>query len=88
MLVAPRGKFARMDGGNLTIGVTGNNIYRDNSSNARNRFTMFWESFEGVVNTDSCPAHIVEINNICWNGQQIADVVLDCEGQDEPGLGS
>jgi hypothetical protein len=88
MLIAPRGKFARMDGGNLTIGVTGNNIYRDNESNRHNNFTMFWESFEGVVNTDSCPAHIVEINNICWNGQQIADVVLDCEGQDEPGIGS
>jgi hypothetical protein len=88
MLVAPRGKFALMDGGNLNIGVTGNNLYRDNTSNAHNNFTLFFENFEGIVNTTSCPAHIVELNNVCWNGQQIADVVLDCEGQDEPGIGS
>ena len=80
ILLAPRGKFAVMDRGQLSIGVTGNNIYRDNASNARNQFTMFFENFEGVVNTDSCPAYLLELPNLCYNGVQIADVALDCEG--------
>lgn len=61
LLIAPPGKFALIDRGELSIGVNGNNLYRDNSSNARNQFTLFYESFEGVVNTTSCPAHILDI---------------------------
>jgi hypothetical protein len=80
MLIAPRGKFAVMDRGQLNIGVTGNNIYRDNASNASNQFTMFWENFEGVVNTDSCPAYLLEFPSLCYNGVQIADVEIDCDG--------
>lgn len=79
ILVAPPGKFAMMDRGELSIGVTGNNIYRDNQSNARNEFTFFFENFEAPVDTTSCPAHILEIP-ACWNGIQIADAVLNCEG--------
>jgi hypothetical protein len=88
MLIAPRGKYALMDRGELNIGVSGNGMYRDNESNRHNNFTFFFENFEGVVDTTSCPAHIVELNNVCWNGQQIADVVIDCEGDDEIGIGS
>jgi hypothetical protein len=88
MLVAPRGKFAVMDRGELAIGVTGNNLYRDNTSNSRNEFTFFFENFEGVVNTDSCPAHILQIDNLCFNGQQIADLIMNCEGGDEAGSAS
>ncbi len=85
MLVAPRGKYALMDRGELNIGVTGNGMYRDNLSNRQNNFTLFFENFEGVVDTNSCPAHLLELNNVCWNGQQIADIVLDCEGDDRIG---
>jgi hypothetical protein len=80
MLVAPRGKFGLMDRGQLSIGVTGNGIYRDNTSNSKNNFTYFFENFEGVVDTNSCPAHILNLDNVCWNGQQIDDVYIDCEG--------
>lgn len=88
ILVAPPGKFALMDRGELSIGVTGNNIYRDNTSNSRNEFTMFFESFEGVIDTNTCPAHIISIDNLCYNGQQIADLVINCEGGDEVGAAS
>lgn len=87
ILIAPPGKFAAIDRGTLSIGVTGNNIYRDNSSNARNQFTFFFESFEGVVNTTSCPAHVLDIP-ACWNGVQIADIVINCQGGDEVGFQS
>ena len=85
ILVARRGKFAVMDRGELNIGVTGNGMYRDNTSNSRNEFTFFFENYEGLVNTDSCPAHIISMPNICWNGQQIRDILIDCEGDDVTG---
>ena len=88
MVIAPTGKFAVLDRGELNIGVTGNGMYRDNTSNSRNEFTFFFENFEGLVDTDSCPAHIVEINNVCWNGQQIHDVFIDCEGDQTADAGS
>jgi hypothetical protein len=87
ILVAPAGKFAVIDRGELAIGVTGNNIYRDNTSNSRNEFTFFFENFEGVVNTTSCPAYKLELS-ACWNGIQIDDVVIDCEGNDYSNVGS
>lgn len=80
MVVAPRGKFAVMDRGELSIGVTGNNMYRDNSSNASNNFTMFFENFEALVDTNSCPAYLLTVDGICHNGVQIADVEIDCDG--------
>lgn len=87
ILIAPPGKFALMDRGELSIGVTGDGIYRDTTSNARNQFTFFFENFEGVVNTNTCPAHILDIP-VCWNGVQIDDIVIACQGQDEPGYQS
>jgi hypothetical protein len=80
MVIAPRGKFAVMDRGELSIGVTGNNLYRDNSSNASNQFTFFFENFEGLVDTNSCPAYLLTIEDLCHNGIQIADEVLNCDG--------
>lgn len=82
VLIAPPGKFAMIDRGELAIGVTGNNLYRDNESNRRNQFTFFFENFEGVVNTTSCPAHVLNIP-ACWNGAQIDDIVINCQGGDE-----
>lgn len=87
ILIAPPGKFAAIDRGELAIGVTGNNIYRDNESNKRNQFTFFFENFEGVVNTTSCPAHLLDIP-ACWNGAQIDDIVINCQGGDEVGYQS
>lgn len=87
ILAAPPGKFAAIDRGELAIGVTGNNIYRDNESNRHNQFTFFFESFEGVVNTGCLPAHILNIP-ACWNGAQIDDIVINCQGGDELGYQS
>jgi hypothetical protein len=80
MVVAPRGKFAVMDRGELSIGVTGNNIYRDNASNSKNQFTFFFENFEALVDTNSCPAYLLTVEDLCHNGIQIADEVLNCDG--------
>jgi hypothetical protein len=80
MVVAPRGKFAVMDRGELSIGVTGSNIYRDNASNASNQFTMFFENFEALVDTNSCPAYLLTVEDLCHNGIQIADEVIQCDG--------
>jgi len=87
ILIAPPGKFAVMDRGELAIGVTGNGLYRDNTSNSRNEFTFFFENFEGVVNTTSCPAHILDIP-ACWNGIQQSDQLTTCAGIDEVGFQS
>ena len=80
MVIAPRGKFAVMDRGELSIGVTGNGMYRDNASNASNNFTFFFENFEALVDTNSCPAYLLTVEDLCHNGIQIADEVLDCDG--------
>lgn len=87
MLVAPRGKFALMDRGDLNIGVAGN-VMRDNTSLAKNEFTFFFENFEGVINTTSCPAHVLQIDNLCFNGVQIADIIINCQGGDQRGAAS
>jgi DNA-binding phage protein len=88
MLVHPRGKFALMDRGNLNIGVTGNNQYRVDDDLLRNQFRFFFESFEGVINTNTCPAHILQIDTTCWNGVQIADEAMGCAGENYAGVGS
>lgn len=83
MVVAPTGKFAVMDRGELSIGVTGNNIYRDNTSNSLNQFTFFFENFEALVDTNSCPAYLLEVDGLCHNGVQIDDAVIACDGTGE-----
>lgn len=87
VLIAPPGKFALMDRGELSIGVTGNGLYRDNTSNSKNQFTFFFENFEGIVNTTSCPAHIIHIP-VCWTGIQVDDQLVNCLGRDELGYQS
>lgn len=84
MLVAPSGKFGVMDKGELRIGVAPGNIYRDNTSNSHNDFTYFFENFEGVVNTNNLPAHILTLP-VCFNGRQIGDYAIGaaCDGLDE-----
>lgn len=86
ILVHKRGKFATMTR-EISIGVTGNNIYRVSDDLLKNQFTFFVETAEGVINTDSCPAHKIRVP-ACWNGVQIADVAIDCEGNDYSGIGS
>jgi hypothetical protein len=83
MVLAPTGKFAVMDRGELSIGVTGNNIYRDNTSNSLNQFTFFFENFEALVDTNSCPAYLLEVDGLCHNGVQIDDAVIQCDGTGE-----
>lgn len=84
VLFAPEGKFAVMDRGDLNIGVAPGNLYRDNASNTRNEFTLFFESFEGLVDTDSCPAYLANFTGLCWNGVQVADKEAgDCDGTAE-----
>ena len=73
-IVAPPSKFGVMDRGQLSVGVAANNIYRDNASNKRNEFTMFFENFEGLVNTDSCPAYRFKFTGVSWNGVQVGDI--------------
>jgi hypothetical protein len=41
-----------------------------------------------VIDTNTCPAHLIQIPNLCYNGQQIADLVINCEGADEVGAAS
>jgi hypothetical protein len=88
IIVAPPGKFTMMDRGELTVGVSGNNIYRLEDDLMRNQFTFFFENFEGVVNTNTCPAHLIQIDNLCYNGQQIDDVYINCEGEDQGTIAS
>jgi hypothetical protein len=81
ILVAPVGKYAMIDRAQIQVGITGNSLYRDNTSLARNEFTFFVENYEGIVDTNSCPAHIINFPGLCHNGQQIDEVALDCAGE-------
>lgn len=81
ILVHRRGKFAVMDKGELTVGLGGNPI-RIEDDLRRNQATFFFESFEGLIDTDSCPAHLITVPGLCYNGSQIADVNIECEGYD------
>ena len=40
------------------------------------------------MNTNTCPAHLIEINNLCYTGHQIDDVYINCEGEDQAGIAS
>lgn len=84
ILVHRRGKFALMARDGLNIGVSGNNTYRVDDDLLRNQFRYFFESWEGVIDTDSCPAHILDVP-VCWNGVQIADELLGCSGENIAG---
>lgn len=81
ILIHRRGKFAVMDKGELSLGL-GGNPFRMEDDVRRNQATFFFESFEGLIDTDSCPAHIITVPGLCYNGAQIADVAIECEGYD------
>lgn len=83
VILAPPGKFAVIDRGNVGIGV-GGNLYRDTNSNRTNTYTFFVETAEGLVNTTSCPAHLLRIP-VCHNGVQVDDRLVACDGIDELG---
>ena len=87
ILIHKRGKFAVIDKGVLNLGLGGNPI-RIEDDVKRNQATFFFESFEGLVDTDSCPAHIITVPGLCYNGTQIADRQIECEGYDMVGVGS
>ena len=87
ILIHRRGKFAVMDKGELTLGLGGNPI-RIEDDVRRNQATFFFESYEGLIDTDSCPAHLLTVPNLCYSGTQIADTIILCEGQDAVGEGS
>lgn len=77
---APKGKFRFIDKGRLNVGVIGSGGYRDSELVARNRFRVFFETFETVIDTMAAPAVDINILNACANGVQIDDRVLDCHG--------
>lgn len=87
ILIHRRGKFAVINKGQLQLGLGGNPI-RIEEDVRRNQATFFFESFEGLVDTDSCPAHLLTVPGLCYNGGQIADIGIGCSGDDIPGFGS
>ena len=87
ILLHRRGKFAVINKGQLQLGLGGNPL-RIEEDVRRNQATFFFESFEGLVDTDSCPAHLLTIPGLCYHGGQIADQQIECEGIDMVGVGS
>lgn len=87
ILIHRRGKFAVMDKGELNLGLGGNPI-RIEDDVRRNQHTFFFESYEGLINTDSCPAHLITVPGLCYSGHQIADAQIECEGYNLVGVGS
>lgn len=49
-IMSARGNLAMLDLGSIDIGVNPNGNFRDSALTKRNRFQMFMESYEGVVN--------------------------------------
>jgi len=79
-IMSPKGNFRALDRGELSIGVANGNIYRDNASNTKNQFTIFQESFEGLMDLGATN-YEVEISGVCLRGTQTADVdALECAG--------
>lgn len=66
MLIALEGNFQRLDKGTLTVGVTNRSPW-DLDDMARNQFTVFWESFEGIYDA-GCPSYTLSIDPLCPNG--------------------
>lgn len=49
-ILSTRGNLGLLDLGAINIGVSPNGSFRDSTLTSRNRFQMFMESFEGLVN--------------------------------------
>ena len=78
LLFAPKGNLRALDRGSIDLGVT-NNTVRDNESNRRNRFTLWYESFEGLIDFGATNYHL-NLSGVCLSGAQTADVtaITDC----------
>ena len=79
MIVTPPGKYAVMERGDLTIGAAGAPV-RDSETVKTNRAVFFYENFEGLINTDTCPAYTLTTSALRFTGQQVADITLDSLG--------
>jgi len=66
MLIGREGNQARLDEGSMTIGVTNRSPW-DKEDMARNQFTMFWESYEGLIDY-GCPSYSLSIGDLCPSG--------------------
>lgn len=77
IIMTPAGNFRALDRGDLTIGVTNGGIYRDNASNMANEFSIFQESFEGLIDFGARTYHL-NIADACIGGAQTADVESIC----------
>lgn len=73
LIMTPKGNLRALDRGDLTIGVQPGGVYRDNSSNARNQFTIFQENFEGLIDFGA-RTYSLTIEGACPGGAQTADV--------------
>lgn len=67
MLIAREGNFARLDEGSMTVGVTNRGTPWDKDDMARNQFTMFWESYEGIIDY-GCPSYTLSVDGLCPKG--------------------
>lgn len=70
IIFSPEGNFQALDQGNLQVGVT-NRVPWDLDDMARNQFTMFWESYEGLLDLGA-PTWTFRISSLDPNGQQRA----------------
>jgi hypothetical protein len=71
-ILSVRGNLGILDLGSINIGVSPNGSYRDSTLTKRNRFQMFMESFEGLVNRGA-PVWRGEVT-VLANGAQPAGV--------------
>ena len=78
LLFAPKGNLKALEKGSIDLGVT-NNVVRDNESNRTNRFTLWYESFEGLIDMGGTNYHL-NLSDVCLSGAQTADVtaITDC----------
>ncbi len=78
LLFSPKGNLRALDRGSIDLGVT-NNTVRDNESNRRNRRTIWYESFEGLIDFGATNYHL-NLSGVCLSGAQTADVtaITDC----------
>lgn len=71
-ILSVRGNLGILDLGSINIGVSPNGSFRDSALTKRNRFQMFMESFEGLVNRGA-PVWRGEVT-VLANGAQPAGV--------------
>lgn len=78
-ILSPVGNFRRLDAGAMDVGVAPGDIYRDNTSNTKNEFTIFVEAAEGIVDMGCTSLHM-RFQDLCVSGAQPADATLLCDG--------